>query len=625
MAASSEKVVEALRASLIENERLRKQNQELTTAQREPIAIVSMACRFPGGADSPEALWRLVAEEGDAVSGLPANRGWDLESLYDPDPEAQGKSYVREGAFLYDAAEFDGELFGISPNEALAMDPQQRLLMETSWEVLERAGIPPKSLRGRPVGVFIGGITTDYVTRHYAGGAPNVPPGVESHFMTGSSGSVLSGRIAYTYGFEGPAVTVDTACSSSLTALHVAAQSLRQGECTLAIAGGVAVLANPGTFVGFSRQQGLSPDGRCKAFSADADGVGWGEGAGLILLERLSDARRNGHQVLAVVRGSAVNQDGASNGLTAPNGPSQQRVIRAALESARLSAADVDAVEAHGTGTALGDPIEAQALLATYGQGRPVDRPLWLGSVKSNIAHTQAAAGVAGVIKMVMALRQGVLPRTLHVGEASPHVDWSAGAVELLAEARQWPRVGDRPRRAGVSSFGISGTNAHVIVEEAPAGEVVAREEPVPGVVVPWVVSGRSAGALAAQAGRLAEFVQARPELDVVDVGWSLASARSVLEHRAVVLGAGGDRSELLAGLRAVSSEGVAGGVRTGLLLSGQGAQRVGMGAELAAVYPVFADALREACGAVGLDADVFADAVRLEQTRFTQGALFAV
>ncbi len=629
MAASSEKVVEALRASLIENERLRKQNQELTTAQREPIAIVSMACRFPGGADSPEALWRLVAEEGDAVSGLPANRGWDLESLYDPDPEAQGKSYVREGAFLYDAAEFDGELFGISPNEALAMDPQQRLLMETSWEVLERAGIPPKSLRGRPVGVFIGGITTDYVTRHYAGGAPNVPPGVESHFMTGSSGSVLSGRIAYTYGFEGPAVTVDTACSSSLTALHVAAQSLRQGECTLAIAGGVAVLANPGTFVGFSRQQGLSPDGRCKAFSADADGVGWGEGAGLILLERLSDARRNGHEVLAVVRGSAVNQDGASNGLTAPNGPSQQRVIRAALESARLSAVDVDAVEAHGTGTALGDPIEAQALLATYGQGRPEGRPLWLGSVKSNIAHTQAAAGVAGVIKMVMALRVGLLPRTLHVGEASPHVDWSAGAVELLTEARQWPRTGDRPRRAGVSSFGISGTNAHVIVEEAPPGEAEAvaegREEPVPGVVVPWVISARSAEALAAQAGRLAEFVQARPELDAVDVGWSLASARSVLEHRAVVLGAGGDRDELLAGLRPCRSVGAAGGVRTGLLLSGQGAQRVGMGVELAGVYPVFADALGQACRAVGLDADVFADAVRLEQTQFTQGALFAV
>ncbi|MET7370791.1 type I polyketide synthase, partial [Streptomyces sp. NPDC005566] len=579
---NEEKYVEYLKRVMADLRHTRSRLQTAQDRENEPIAIIAMGCRFPGDVRSPSDLWRLVTTGGDGITPFPSDRGWS--SLLPPDVTAMG-------GFVHDATGFDPGLFGISPREAVAMDPQQRLLLETAWETFETAGVNPRSLKGRDVGVFAGAATSGY------GDGP-MPGDGEAFRGTGNATSVASGRVSYAFGLEGPAVTIDTACSSSLVALHLAGLALRAGDCDMALAGGVTVMVGPGMFVEFDRQDGLAADGRCKSFGQAADGTGWGEGVGLLLLERLSDAQRNGHKILAVVRGSAINQDGASNGLTAPNGPSQQRVIRQALANARLTGADVDAVEAHGTGTRLGDPIEAQALLATYGQERgDGGHPLWLGSVKSNIGHTQSAAGVASVIKMVMAMQNGVLPATLHANEPSQHVDWSAGAVELLTEPRPWP-VTDRPRRAGVSSFGISGTNAHVILEQAPESEPTedsgrTREPSVSA----WVVSARSETALRAQIERLRTYVADAPDLDPVDVGWSLATTRAALEHRAVVVGE--SREELLAALPTAPSAAGAAATPAGsggvvFVFPGQGSQWVGMARELWGASPEFRERLTE-------------------------------
>jgi acyl transferase domain-containing protein/acyl carrier protein len=603
-----------LKRATTELQQTKRRLREVEDASREPIAIVAMACRFPGGVTTPEELWDLVESGTDAISFFPGDRGWNTEEIYDPTPATPGKTYCREGGFLHDAALFDADFFKMSPREARETDPQQRLLLELAWEAVERAGIDPTSLKGSQTGVFAG-----VVYHGYSMGSG-----------TGGLASVASGRIAYTMGLEGPAVTVDTACSSSLVALHWAVHAIRAGDCSLALAGGVTVMPNPVSFIGFSQDRGLAPDGRCKSFAAAANGTTWSEGAGLLLLERLSDARRNGHPVLAFVRGSAVNSDGASNGLTAPNGPSQQRVIRLALADAQLTPDQVDAVEAHGTGTVLGDPIEAQALLATYGQSRPMGRPLWLGSVKSNIGHAQGAAGVSGIIKTVMAMRHGILPRTLHVDEPTPQVDWSAGDIELLASARPWPADG-RPRRAGVSSFGLSGTNAHVILEEAVEPEPEEPAEPEerarPGVI-PWVLSARDPEALQEQARRLLAQVEARPELSAVDVGATLATGRAVLPHREVAIGR--DRDELLHSLRQVEGGQADGG--TAFLFTGQGAQRLGMGNALYQAYKPFAEAFEAAVAALDpylpsplTDVIWGDDQERLDQTLFTQAGLFAV
>ncbi|MGB3438888.1 MAG: acyltransferase domain-containing protein, partial [Actinophytocola sp.] len=581
--ANEEQLRDYLKRATSDLDQVRKRLRAVEAADREPIAIVGMACRLPGGADSPEALWRLVDDGVDATSPFPADRGWDLSYFDGP-----GARFRRAGGFLPDLADFDPAPFGISPREAQAMDPQQRLVLEASWEAVERARIDPLSLRGSRTGVFAGAMYSEYIGR-----VLDIPEGVGAYVGTGSAGSVISGRVSYSLGLEGPSVTVDTACSSSLVALHLAVRALRSGECTLALAGGVSALVTPNTFVDFADSGGLALDARCKSFSAAADGAIWAEGVGLLLLERLSDARRNGRRVLAVVRGTAVNSDGASSGLTVPNGPSQQRVIRAALRDARLSTSDVDAVEAHGTGTTLGDPIEAQALLATYGQDR--DRPLWLGSVKSNIGHAQAAAGAGGVIKMVMALQHESLPQTLHVDEPTPHVDWSAGAVELLTESRPWPRVTE-PRRAGVSAFGVSGTNAHVVIEEAPADADTPSVTGTRPAALAWTVSGTTPEALTGQAARLLAHTGANPGTDPVDTARALIGSRAVLDHRAVVVGA--DETELRAGLAALVDGAAPPGVvrRTGdtgaggavFVFPGQGAQWAGMAAALLDTEPVF-------------------------------------
>ncbi|MEV4078518.1 type I polyketide synthase, partial [Nonomuraea fuscirosea] len=613
--ANDDKLRDYLKRATADLRRANRRLREWEDRAHEPIAVVSMSCRLPGGVRSPEDLWRVLESERPVITSFPADRGWDLERLSDPDPDATGTTYVTRGGFVEDVADFDAEFFGMSPREALASDPQQRLLLESAWELFERAGIRPGTLRGSDTGVFIGAAASGY-------GLGAAPAGVEGHLLTGASTAVMSGRLAYAFGLRGPAVTVDTACSSSLVALHLACEALRRGECSSALAGGVTVLSTPEVFVEFSRQRGLAGDGRLKAFAEAADGTVFSEGAGMVLVEPLSRARELGHRVLAVVRGSAVNQDGASNGLTAPSQVAQRDVLTGALAKARLSASEVDVVEGHGTGTMLGDPIEVQALLGVYGQGRQV--PLWLGSVKSNIGHTQAAAGVAGVIKMVLALRNGVIPATLGIDEPTTHVDWTRGDIRLPEHAVEWPQL-DRPRRAGVSSFGISGTNAHVILEQAPPETPAEQSQPVEDALVPVVLSARSQSGLAAVAEQLRATLSEASLRDATpaDVGYSLVTSRDALERRGVLVAA--DRGELVSAPLVVESvvEG-----KTGWLFAGQGSQRLGMGRELAEVFPVFRDVFEEVLAGFGdglVREVIWSDSSRVDQTRFAQCGLFAV
>ncbi|OEV13554.1 hypothetical protein AN218_02940, partial [Streptomyces nanshensis] len=633
--ADEQQLVGYLRKATTDLQKVRTRLREVEEKHTEPIAVVGMGCRYPGGVTSPEDLWRLVDEGRDEITAFPEDRGWDVANLYDPDPDAVGKSYTREGGFLTGVDRFDADFFGLSPREAMSMDPQQRLLLETSWEALERAGIDPAARRGSRTGVYTGVMHHDYGTRFQ-----QAPDGFEGYLAAGSAPSIAAGRVSYLFGFEGPAVTVDTACSSSLVSLHLACQALRGDECDMALAGGVAVMSTPLYFQEYSRQRVLSRDGRCRSFSADGDGTGWSEGVGVLVVERLSDALRQGHPVLAVVRGSAVNQDGASNGMTAPNGPAQQRLIEAALTSARVPASEVDLIEAHGTGTRLGDPIEAQALIATYGTSRTADDPIHLGSLKSNIGHTQAAAGAAGIIKSILAMRHGTMPRSLYADTPTDEVDWSAGTVRLLEDARPWER-GGHPRRAAVSSFGMSGTNAHVILEEftgrrpdaddaqpeSGGGQPEQHAERPAAGPVPLVLSGRTPQAVRDQAAALRGHLLDRPELRLDDVAWTLAGTRARFDHRAAVCG---DRDQLLSALSDVEPVTAApGGVS--LIFSGQGAQRPGMGRELAERFPVFAAALDEVCAVVDpllgrpLREVMWEEPAEvLERTEYAQPALFA-
>ncbi|MGF0319303.1 type I polyketide synthase [Nocardia fluminea] len=625
----------------------RQQLEDEQARAREPIAIVGMSCRFPGGIESPDHLWSALIEGRDLISEFPADRGWDVDGFYDPDPDKFAKSYVRDGGFLAGAGEFDAGFFGISPREAEAMDPQQRLLLELAWESIEHARLDPTTLRGTDTGVFVG-----FSDQGYGFGATQAWDGAETYYFTGNHASMAAGRVAYLLGLEGPAVTVDTACSSSLVAIHQAMQSLRLRECGMTLAGGVTVMSTPMPFALFSRQRALAPNGRCKSYAAGADGTAWGEGVGVVLLERLSDAQRHGHRVLAVLRGSAVNSDGASNGLTAPRGPAQQRVIGSALANAGLRAADIDVVEGHGTGTVLGDPVEAQALLATYGQrdGAP---PLLLGSVKSNMGHTQSAAGVAGLIKAVQAIRHGMVPPTLHVDAPTSHADWTGDRIRLALRPQPWPTT-EHPRRAAVSSFGISGTNAHVIVEQAPETEVPetmparpstgttstdtpARTDPRPIPPTPWLLSARTPAALRDQAARLRTAV-ANSSDDLAAIAHSLATTRTRFDHRAVVVA--NTRGEFLDGLTAIADEHTAPsavlsrrgtGGKLAMMFPGQGGQLAGIGRELYAIYPVFAEALAEICAGFDahlehpLRAEMFGTGEVLARTDYTQPAVFAL